>query len=62
MNAWRKALVLTLSYLGAERALPFYNVMDVMGLAKASLEACVRFLAQDFWPDGIRVDGISTAD
>jgi enoyl-[acyl-carrier protein] reductase I len=52
----RKASVLTLSYLGAMRALPFYNVM---GLAKASLEACVRYLAQDLGPDGIRVNGIS---
>ncbi len=52
----RKASVLTLSYLGAERALPYYNVM---GLAKASLEACVRYLAQDLGPDGIRVNGIS---
>jgi enoyl-[acyl-carrier protein] reductase I len=52
----RKASVLTLSYLGAERALPYYNVM---GLAKASLEACVRYLAQDLGPEGIRVNGIS---
>ena len=56
MFAGRKASVLTLSYLGAERALPFYNVM---GLAKASLESCVRYLAQDLGPDGIRVNGIS---
>jgi len=56
MFAGRKASVLTLSYLGAERALPFYNVM---GLAKASLEACVRYLAQDLGPDGIRVNAIS---
>jgi enoyl-[acyl-carrier protein] reductase I len=52
----RKGSVLTLSYLGAERALPFYNVM---GLAKASLEACVRYLAKDLGPDGIRVNAIS---
>ena len=56
MFTGRKASVLTLSYLGAERALPFYNVM---GLAKASLEACVRYLAQDLGPDGIRVNAIS---
>lgn len=56
LMAGRKAAVLTLSYLGAERALPFYNVM---GLAKASLEACVRYLAQDLGPDGIRVNAIS---
>jgi enoyl-[acyl-carrier protein] reductase I len=48
--------VLTLSYLGAVRALPHYNVM---GPAKASLEAAVRFLAQDLGPEGIRVNAIS---
>lgn len=48
--------VLTLSYLGAVRALPNYNVM---GPAKASLEAAVRFLAQDLGPEGIRVNAIS---
>lgn len=47
---------LTLSYLGAVRSLPSYNVM---GLAKASLEASVRFLAADLGPKGIRVNGIS---
>jgi len=52
----RKAAVLTLSYLGAVRAIPSYNVM---GLAKASLEANVRFLAADAGPRGIRVNGIS---
>ena len=56
LMAGRKAAVLTLSYLGAERALPYYNVM---GLAKASLEACVLYLAQDLGPDGIRVNAIS---
>jgi enoyl-[acyl-carrier protein] reductase I len=50
------AAVLTLSYLGAVRSLPSYNVM---GLAKASLEANVRFLAADLGPRGIRVNGIS---
>jgi len=48
--------VLTLSYLGAVRALPHYNVM---GPAKASLEAAVRFLAQDLGHEGIRVNAIS---
>lgn len=52
----RKGAILTLSYLGAVRALPSYNVM---GLAKASLEACVRFLALDLGPEGTRVNGIS---
>lgn len=47
---------LTLTYLGAVRSLPSYNVM---GLAKASLEASVRFLAADLGPRGIRVNGIS---
>ena len=52
----RAASILTLSYLGAVRAIPNYNVM---GLAKASLEANVRFLAADLGPQGIRVNGIS---
>ena len=52
----RRAALLTLSYLGAVRALPSYNVM---GLAKASLEANVRFMAHDLGPDGIRVNAIS---
>lgn len=52
----RNASLLTLSYLGAVRALPGYNVM---GLAKASLEASVRFLAHDLGPHGTRVNGIS---
>ena len=52
----RAASILTLSYLGAVRAIPSYNVM---GLAKASLEANVRFLAADLGPQGIRVNGIS---
>jgi enoyl-[acyl-carrier protein] reductase I len=52
----RKGALLTLSYLGAVRSLPSYNVM---GLAKASLEAAVRFLAADLGPQGIRVNGIS---
>ena len=52
----RKGSILTLSYLGAERALANYNVM---GLAKASLEACVRYLALNLGPEGIRVNAIS---
>jgi enoyl-[acyl-carrier protein] reductase I len=52
----RAGALLTLSYLGAVRALPSYNVM---GLAKASLEANVRFLALDLGSSGIRVNAIS---
>jgi enoyl-[acyl-carrier protein] reductase I len=52
----RAGAILTLSYLGAVKAIPSYNVM---GLAKASLEANVRFLASDLGPLGIRVNGIS---
>lgn len=52
----RQGALLTLSYLGAVRAIPNYNVM---GLAKASLEASVRFLAADLGPEGIRVNAIS---
>jgi enoyl-[acyl-carrier protein] reductase I len=48
--------VLTLTYLGAERLVPHYNVM---GVAKAALEACVRYLASDLGPRGIRVNAIS---
>ena len=56
MLAGRQGALLTLSYLGAVRALPSYNVM---GLAKASLEANTRFLAYDLGPEGIRVNAIS---
>jgi enoyl-[acyl-carrier protein] reductase I len=52
----RDAAILTLSYLGAERALANYNVM---GLAKASLEANVRYLAYNLGEDRIRVNAIS---
>jgi len=52
----RKGAIVTLTYLGAIRSVPGYNVM---GLAKASLEANVRFLAADMGPEGIRVNGIS---
>lgn len=51
-----QAALLTLTYLGALRAMPGYNVM---GLAKASLEACVRYLAAGLGPDNVRVNGIS---
>lgn len=47
---------LTLTYLGAERVMPHYNVM---GVAKAALEASVRYLAEDLGKDGIRVNSIS---
>jgi enoyl-[acyl-carrier protein] reductase I len=48
--------IVTLTYLGAVRALPNYNVM---GVAKAALEACVRYLAADLGPKNIRVNAIS---
>lgn len=50
------ASLLTLTYLGAVRAVPNYNVM---GVAKASLEANVRYLAASMGPRGIRVNGVS---
>ena len=56
MMQGRKGSILTLSYLGAERALANYNVM---GLAKASLEANVRYLAYNLGPEGTRVNAIS---
>ena len=52
----RNGAILTLTYLGAVRSIPSYNVM---GLAKASLEANVRFLAADLGPRGTRVNAIS---
>jgi enoyl-[acyl-carrier protein] reductase I len=48
--------IITLSYLGAVRAVPNYNVM---GVAKAALEACVRYLAVDLGPKNIRVNALS---
>ena len=51
-----KSALLTLTYLGAERTVPNYNTM---GLAKASLEASVRYLAESLGPRGTRVNGIS---
>ena len=56
MMQGRSAALLTLTYLGAERSFPSYNVM---GLAKASLEANVRYMAQSLGPRGIRVNAIS---
>ncbi len=56
MMLGRAGSLLTMSYLGAVRSVPSYNVM---GLAKASLEANVRFLAADLGPQGIRVNAIS---
>lgn len=48
--------ILTMSYFGAEKVVPHYNVM---GVAKAALEASVRYLASDLGPDGLRVNAIS---
>lgn len=48
--------MVTMTYLGAERAVPNYNVM---GVAKAALESATRYLAQDLGPEGIRVNAIS---
>jgi enoyl-[acyl-carrier protein] reductase I len=56
MMEGRAAAMLTLTYLGSERQIPHYNTM---GLAKASLEASVRYLAADLGPRGIRVNAIS---
>jgi len=52
----QRSSLLTLTYLGSERVVPHYNTM---GLAKAALEASVRYLAADLGPQGIRVNGIS---
>lgn len=49
--------IVTQTYIGAERVVPNYNVM---GVAKAALEACVRYLARDLGPDGIRVNAVSS--
>ncbi|MEO5972433.1 MAG: enoyl-ACP reductase FabI [Sphingomicrobium sp.] len=48
--------ILTLSYYGAEKVIPHYNVM---GVAKAALEASVKYLAMDLGPDGLRVNAVS---
>ncbi len=52
----REGSIITLSYIGGERVIPNYNVM---GIAKAALEASVRYLANDLGPKGIRVNAIS---
>ena len=52
----REGSIVTLTYLGSERVVPNYNVM---GIAKAALEASVRYLAADLGPRGIRVNAIS---
>ena len=49
--------MVTMSYLGAVRAVPNYNVM---GVAKAALEAATRYLAYDLGPEGIRVNAVSS--
>jgi enoyl-[acyl-carrier protein] reductase I len=56
MMEGRNGAILTLTYNAAQQVVPNYNVM---GLAKASLESCVRFLAADLGPKGIRVNAIS---
>jgi len=56
MMQGRHGAILTLTYLGAERALAGYNLM---GVAKASLEATVRYLAYNLGPEGIRVNAVS---
>lgn len=48
--------IITMTYLGAQRVMPNYNVM---GVAKSALEASVRYLANDLGPDGIRVNAVS---
>jgi enoyl-[acyl-carrier protein] reductase I len=52
----QNSALLTLTYLGSERVVPNYNTM---GLAKASLEASVRYLAESLGPKGVRVNGVS---
>jgi len=52
----RKGSIITLTYIGSERVVQNYNVM---GIAKAALEASVRYLAHDLGPKGIRVNAIS---
>ena len=56
MMEGRNGALLTMTYLGAERVVPHYNVM---GLAKASLEANVRYMADQLGREGIRVNGVS---
>ena len=52
----RKGSIVTLTYMGSEKVIPNYNVM---GVAKAALEASVRYLAHDLGPKGIRINAIS---
>jgi enoyl-[acyl-carrier protein] reductase I len=54
--AARRGAVVTMTYYGAEKVFPHYNVM---GVAKAALEACVRYLAADLGPAGVRVNAVS---
>jgi enoyl-[acyl-carrier protein] reductase I len=56
MMKGRNGAMLTMSYLGAVRTMPNYNIM---GLAKASLEAAVRYMAVSLGPEGTRVNAIS---
>ena len=56
LRAGRHPSLLTLTYLGSQRAMPHYNVM---GVAKAALESAVRYLAVDLGPAGIRVNALS---
>jgi len=58
MEARGGGSIVTMSYIGAVRAIPNYNVM---GVAKAALEACVRYLALDLGPRNIRVNALSAA-
>jgi len=52
----RRGGIVTMTYFGAEKVIPHYNVM---GVAKAALETCVRYLAFDLGPTGVRVNAIS---
>jgi len=54
--AQRRGALVAMTYFGAEKVIPHYNVM---GVAKAALESCVRYLAFDLGPAGIRVNAIS---
>src|SRR5262249_30717009 len=56
MRAAGGGSIMTLTFAGSRRVFPNYNVM---GVAKAALESCVRYLAADLGPDGIRVNAIS---
>ncbi len=50
------ASIICMTYYGSQKRIPNYNVM---GVAKAALEACVRYLATDFGPEGVRINAIS---